>query len=115
MQLHLKDMYPSEDSAAAVFHKDNFIFVNISAEKINLRNFWSGEMHSSWVITVASEDTISISGDIKVRNSPATALRTEVFLFIFGPEVYELIIALSGRICGPRYYLISKNSYYSFI
>lgn len=61
-------MYPSEDSAAAVFYKDGSISVNISAEKINLRNFWSGEMHSSWVIALASGDIISISGDIKVNN-----------------------------------------------
>ena len=91
MQLHLRDMYPSEDSAAAVFYKDNLIFVNISAEKVNLRNFWSGEMHSSWVITVVSNDIISIAGDIKVRDSPTTALRTELFLCIFVLKVYHHI------------------------
>jgi F-actin capping protein alpha subunit len=61
----LSDMYPSDDSAVAVFTKDGKIFVNISAEKINLRNFWSGRMFSSWTI-VMSPTHFVISGDIKV-------------------------------------------------
>ena len=59
-------MYPSEDSAASVFAKSGNIYVNISAEKINLRNFWSGRMFSTWTIAVSATKAV-ISGDIKVR------------------------------------------------
>jgi F-actin capping protein alpha subunit len=59
-------MYPSEDSAVSVFAKSGSIFVNISAEKVNLRNFWSGRMFSTWTIVV-STTKVFISGDIKVR------------------------------------------------
>ena len=76
-------MYPSEDSAAAVFSKDGSLYLNISAEKVNLRNFWSGRMHSNWVVlvnppkvygtaeseeVVAGAQIVTISGDIKVSS-----------------------------------------------
>ena len=86
LQSHLKDMYPSEDSAASVFSKDGSLNLNISAEKVNLRNFWSGQMHSNWAVIVlpprindcpeqkkisaesAAIQIVSISGDIKVSS-----------------------------------------------
>ena len=79
LQQHLKEMYPSEDSAAAVFSKDGSLYLNISAEKVNLRNFWSGRMHSNWVVlvnppktddsdVVAESKVVTISGDIKVSS-----------------------------------------------
>jgi F-actin capping protein alpha subunit len=70
-------MYPSEDSAASVFAKSGSIFVNISAEKVNLRNFWSGRMFSTWTIVVSTTKVV-ISGDIKVRffvKSPLLCVR----------------------------------------
>ena len=60
-------MYPSEDSAASVFAESGNIYVNISAEKINLRNFWSGRMFSTWTIAVSATKAI-VSGDIKVTS-----------------------------------------------
>lgn len=60
-------MYPSEDSAASVFAKSGNIYVNISAEKINIRNFWSGRMFSTWTIAVSTTKAI-VSGDIKVTS-----------------------------------------------
>lgn len=65
LKSHLKDMYPSEESAASVYSKDGSISVNISAEKINLRNFWSGRMSSVWTADV-QPTTVRIAGDIKV-------------------------------------------------
>ena len=95
LQSHLKDMYPSDNSAAAVFIKNDgndgndgnggngTLVANISAEVVSLRNFWSGHIHSTWVISVRAQPggtaesatgetvsgplTVSISGDMKVR------------------------------------------------
>ena len=66
LKSQLNEMYPSDDSAVAVFTRDGSIFVNISAEKINLRNFWSGRIFSCWTIVMSSAHFV-ISGDIKVQ------------------------------------------------
>jgi hypothetical protein len=58
--------HPSEESAGAVFAKDGTMFVCITGEKPNLRNYWGGKWASSWTIDTAAH---TISGEIKVERS----------------------------------------------
>jgi capping protein alpha len=84
---YLKDAYPSEDTGFSVLSRQGSIFINISGEKTNLRNFWSGRITSNWVIAPTSPSfdsdgetnqeqvdvegfspfSMSISGDIKIH------------------------------------------------
>lgn len=67
--------YLNESSAAGAFvTTEDCLSVAISGEKINLKNFWSGRWTSSWVIDLADDSQVTISGDIKVKIDRQTKL-----------------------------------------
>lgn len=63
---YVSTKYISESSAGSVFIKDNKIFIVLTGEKENLRNYWSGRWNSTWTIQFESDSCI-ISGDIKLH------------------------------------------------
>lgn len=75
--------FPSPQSAGSVHIKNGNIHVNISAEKPNLRNFWSGKWSSSWVVTMPPDNVFSsaasIAGEIKVSLNSNFVARDKLF------------------------------------
>lgn len=67
---YIKSQYQPDTAACSVFARENEVSqiynVIISAEKLNVRNFWSGQWISHWTVTVTEEKT-SVEGFIKVR------------------------------------------------
>jgi capping protein alpha len=62
LKSHLTESYPSEESAGSVFCKNGNINVTITGEKTNLRNFWSGRISSTWVLTPAPPPNSALTG-----------------------------------------------------
>lgn len=68
----MADRY-AEGSAAAVYASaaaaPNELQVAVSGEKVNLRNFWSGQFGSTWVVSLGPEGAaaVNVAGEIKVR------------------------------------------------
>ena len=95
LKSHLKDMYPSEESAASVYSKDGSISVNISAEKVNLRNFWSGRMSSVWTAEV-QPTFVRIAGDIKVSTGKDGTVNQIDVTIIF--NTYDIVASFANSL-----------------
>eukprot|EP00617_Octactis_speculum_P021186 CAMPEP_0185768276 /NCGR_PEP_ID=MMETSP1174-20130828/48718_1 /TAXON_ID=35687 /ORGANISM="Dictyocha speculum, Strain CCMP1381" /LENGTH=298 /DNA_ID=CAMNT_0028452889 /DNA_START=12 /DNA_END=908 /DNA_ORIENTATION=+ len=68
---YIKSQYQAQTASCTVFAQDNdgehqVYSVVISAEKLNVRNFWSGQWISTWTVTVMEQGT-TVEGRIKVR------------------------------------------------
>jgi len=63
---HVEAKYAPSTTAAAVYAAPSELTLVISGEKLNLRNFWSGQFLSTWVVKLAPEGP-SVTGEIKVR------------------------------------------------
>lgn len=108
MQASLNDYvsraYLNESSAAGAFvATEDRLSVAISGEKINLKNFWSGRWTSSWVIDLADDSQITISGDIKVD-------RRRFFGLLFCCVTWETYTLLRYFIIDPRTLLRGRQS-----
>lgn len=62
---YVSSSYQSEQAAGGVFAKDDKLYIVITGEKNNLKNFWSGKWNSVWTVNV-SGSSASITGEIKV-------------------------------------------------
>jgi len=63
---YVSSSYQSEQSAGGVFAKDDKLYVVITGEKNNLKNFWSGKWNSIWTVAL-NGSTASVSGEIKLH------------------------------------------------
>lgn len=63
---YIATQYYDDTALCSVYAKDGELTVVISAEKLNLRNFWSGSWISSWTIK-AGAASMDVVGEIKVR------------------------------------------------
>jgi capping protein alpha len=63
---YVSRQYSAEHAAGSVYAKDGQLFVCITGERPNLRNFWSGKWNSMWTIAVAG-GSATITGEIKVH------------------------------------------------
>jgi capping protein alpha len=63
---YMGSQFSKELSSCGVYAKDGKIHVVISAESVQLRNFWSGRWRSSYTIT-PSKGEYTIEGWVKVR------------------------------------------------
>mmetsp|Transcript_11230 Transcript_11230/g.10851 ORF Transcript_11230/g.10851 Transcript_11230/m.10851 type:complete len:306 (+) Transcript_11230:134-1051(+) len=72
LKSHLSESYPSEESAGSIFCKNGNINITITGEKSNLRNFWSGRISSTWILTPAPPPSaltgLESSGDVSDDN-----------------------------------------------
>lgn len=66
LNAYLISKYQTSDAAAGAFTKENRIEIAICGEKPNLRNFWSGRFHSSWVVSLSAGVAV-IFGEIKIH------------------------------------------------
>ena len=67
MSKYVAATFLSENSGGSVFCKNNSIHIAIAGEKVNLKNFWSGQWASNWTLNV-SAGSVSLTGDIKVSS-----------------------------------------------
>jgi len=58
--------YQTEQSAGGVFAKDDKLYVVVTGEKNNLKNFWSGKWNSVWTVNL-SGSSATVTGDIKLH------------------------------------------------
>lgn len=63
---YVASSYQSDLSAGGVFAKEGKLFVAVSGEKTNLKNFWSGKWSSAWTLALGA-GTATVTGDIKVH------------------------------------------------
>eukprot|EP00622_Pseudochattonella_farcimen_P005623 FR741271.1.p1 GENE.FR741271.1~~FR741271.1.p1 ORF type:complete len:253 (+),score=36.83 FR741271.1:52-759(+) len=66
MNTYIARQYYEDTALCSVYAKGSELTVVISAEKLNLRNFWSGQWLSTWKAEVASTE-VKVEGLIKVR------------------------------------------------
>jgi capping protein alpha len=69
MSAYVADRYAEGGAAAAVYCSaaaPGELQVVVSGEKVNLRNFWSGQFASTWAVTLGPEAT-AVAGEVKVR------------------------------------------------
>lgn len=66
IQAYVAAQYAGTACAGAFADETDSIKVVISGEKINLRNYWSGNWRSSWVVEVRGAQA-SLTGSLKVR------------------------------------------------
>ena len=64
LDAYAKRQFP--DAAAATFAKDASVSVVISAEKLNLKNYWSGQWTSQWVVALGGGGA-TLAGEVKVH------------------------------------------------
>lgn len=62
---YMSENYDHASSAGCVYSKDGKLFVVITGEKANLRNFWGGKWSSTWEISAGTGT--SITGEIKIH------------------------------------------------
>lgn len=63
---YIANQYYDDTALCSVYAKGSTLSVVISAEKLNLRNFWSGSWISTWTIEVGPA-SMDVAGEIKVR------------------------------------------------
>jgi capping protein alpha len=63
---YVEERYMADSAACGVYAAPGALTVIISGEKLNLRNFWSGQFLSTWTVTL-SGDSSTIAGEIKIR------------------------------------------------
>jgi len=69
---YVADRYVEGGSAAGAVYSStqspNELQVVVSGEKVNLRNFWSGQFASTWSVVLGAEATsVTVAGEVKVR------------------------------------------------
>ena len=63
---YVSRQYSAEHAAGSVYAKDGQLFVCITGERPNLRNFWSGKWNSMWTI-IMTGGAATVTGEIKVH------------------------------------------------
>lgn len=66
MTEYVESQYYDDTACASVLAKGNEVTVILSAEKLNLRNFWSGQWISTWTATLEPTGT-TVAGELKTR------------------------------------------------
>ena len=61
---YLSRYFTVEQSACGVYSKDDTIFLTLTSENPNLRNYWSGKWSSTWRVKIDGD--AKITGEIKV-------------------------------------------------
>jgi capping protein alpha len=69
---YVADRYVEGGSAAGAVYSSsktpNELQVVVSGEKVNLRNFWSGQFSSTWSVVLGADATsVTVAGEVKVR------------------------------------------------
>jgi capping protein alpha len=64
--LYITNHFAACEASAAVYAKEGKLVVQISGERPNLRNYWSGRWHSEWTVA-PSGTSAAVTGEIKVR------------------------------------------------
>jgi capping protein alpha len=63
---YVNDRFVEGTAASAVYAAPQQLSIVISGEKLNLRNFWSGQFLSTWTVQLAPTGP-TVSGEIKIR------------------------------------------------
>lgn len=63
---YVSGAYQSEQAAGGVFAKDDKLYVVITGEKNNLKNFWSGKWNSIWTVNLSGQSA-TVTGEIKIH------------------------------------------------
>jgi len=66
LNTYISRKYQTTDAAGGAFIKENRIEITVCGEKPNLRNYWSGRVHSSWTVALSSGVAV-VSGEIKIH------------------------------------------------
>ena len=66
MQTYVTAQYGSAGAVAVYADDTDVLKIVISGEKINLRNYWSGNWRSTWAVDVKGNEA-TVSGTLKVR------------------------------------------------
>mmetsp|Transcript_5926 Transcript_5926/g.7311 ORF Transcript_5926/g.7311 Transcript_5926/m.7311 type:complete len:287 (+) Transcript_5926:23-883(+) len=66
IQEYVADRFVDGTAASAVYASPQELNIAISGEKLNLRNFWSGQFLSTWNVKLAATGP-TVSGEIKIR------------------------------------------------
>jgi capping protein alpha len=64
---YIASNYDGHSSAGCVYAKNGKLFVVITGEKANLRNFWGGKWSSTWEVSATAGGGTSCTGEMKIH------------------------------------------------